>query len=77
MYCVYHSPDDDTRAVVTAMNTDGDSGSIGAITGSAKGARLGLAAVPPKWRDTILLRNPSICTILAKGNGEIGAGNTA
>ena len=49
LYCVWRHPDDYRAAVLTAVNTDGDSDSIAAITGSVSGARLGLAAIPPKW----------------------------
>jgi ADP-ribosylglycohydrolase len=36
-----------------SSNTDGDSDSINAITGSVIGARLGLNAIPLKWRDGV------------------------
>jgi ADP-ribosylglycohydrolase len=36
--------------VLTAINTDGDSDTIGTITGSIAGARLGVEAIPAKWR---------------------------
>ncbi|MFO7906691.1 MAG: ADP-ribosylglycohydrolase family protein [Pirellulaceae bacterium] len=53
MYCVWRFPDDFRRAVLTAVNTDGDSDSIGTITGSILGARLGLTAIPAHWRDNV------------------------
>jgi len=53
MYCFWRSPDDFPNAVLTAVNTDGDSDSIGAITGSLVGARLGLAAIPARWREMV------------------------
>ncbi|MDA1231445.1 MAG: ADP-ribosylglycohydrolase family protein [Planctomycetota bacterium] len=53
MYCCWRSPDDYSRAVLTAINTDGDSDSIGAITGSAMGAWLGITAIPQSWRDAV------------------------
>src|SRR5262249_20329459 len=49
LYCVWRSPDDFPAAVLTAVNTDGDSDSIAAITGSVMGARLGLSAIPEHW----------------------------
>ena len=53
MYCCWRSPDDYLAAVLTAINTDGDSDSIGAITGSVMGARLGINAIPLSWRDGV------------------------
>lgn len=50
MYCFWRSPDDFKQAVLTAINTDGDSDSIGTITGSVVGARLGIEAIPRNWR---------------------------
>ena len=50
MYCFWRSPDDFRRAVLTAVNTDGDSDTLGTITGSIVGARLGNGAIPPNWR---------------------------
>lgn len=49
MYCFWKHPDDFCAAVLMAINTDGDSDSIGAITGSIVGARLGLEAIPTAW----------------------------
>ena len=49
-YCVCRSPNDFSKAVLTAVNTDGDSDSIAAITGSIMGALLGLEGIPAKWR---------------------------
>lgn len=53
MYCFWRSPDDFTEAILTAINTDGDSDSIGTITGSVIGARLGTEAIPAKWRHDV------------------------
>jgi ADP-ribosylglycohydrolase len=50
MYCFWRSPDDFKEAILTAVNTDGDSDSIGTITGSVLGARLGIEAIPENWR---------------------------
>jgi ADP-ribosylglycohydrolase len=50
MYCVWRSPNDFSKAVLTAVNTDGDSDSIAAITGSIMGALVGLEGIPEKWR---------------------------
>jgi ADP-ribosylglycohydrolase len=53
MYCFWRSPDDYRAAVLTAVNTDGDSDTIGTITGSILGARLGVDAIPAKWRQEV------------------------
>lgn len=53
MYCFWRSPDDFERAVLTSINTDGDSDSIGTITGSLGGARLGVEAIPVPWRSGV------------------------
>ena len=49
LYCVWRHPESFADAVLEAVNTDGDSDSIAAITGSVMGARLGLAAIPSRW----------------------------
>ena len=49
LYCYWRHPDDYRAAVLAAVNTDGDSDSIAAITGSVLGARLGLSGIPAPW----------------------------
>lgn len=49
LYCFWRHPDDYRAAVLTAVNTDGDSDSIATITGSVLGARLGLEGIPASW----------------------------
>jgi len=49
LYCVWRNPDDYRAVVLEAINTDGDSDSIGAIAGSVAGARLGLEGIPGPW----------------------------
>jgi ADP-ribosylglycohydrolase len=53
MYCFWRHPDDYVGALLEAINTDGDSDSIGTITGSVVGARLGIEAIPQAWRENI------------------------
>ncbi len=53
LYCVWRHPDDFRVAVLEAVNTDGDSDSIGAITGSIMGARLGIGAIPKTWVERV------------------------
>lgn len=50
LYCVWRHPDDFAAGVLEAVNTDGDSDSIATIVGSVLGARLGLDAIPARWR---------------------------
>jgi ADP-ribosylglycohydrolase len=50
LYCVWRAPEDYSEAVLMAVNTDGDSDSIACIAGSVMGARLGLEAIPERWR---------------------------
>lgn len=49
LYCVWRYPDDYTRCVRRAANTNGDSDSIACLAGGLSGARLGLSAIPPAW----------------------------
>ncbi len=49
MWCFLKAPDDYRAAVLLAVNTDGDSDSLAAITGSFLGARLGVDAIPEDW----------------------------
>jgi ADP-ribosylglycohydrolase len=50
LYCHWRSPTDFRTCVQTAINTDGDSDSIGCIAGSISGAFNGAAAIPEHWR---------------------------
>jgi ADP-ribosylglycohydrolase len=53
MYCFWRHPNDFYSAVLEAINTDGDSDSIGTIAGSVLGARLGIEAIPMLWRENV------------------------
>lgn len=53
LYCVWRSPGDFRRTVLTAANTDGDSDSIACIAGGISGALNGAEAIPARWRETI------------------------
>jgi len=53
LYCYWRHPDDYRAAVLTAVNTDGDSDSIACITGSVLGARLGLEGIPADWAEQV------------------------
>jgi ADP-ribosylglycohydrolase len=53
LYCVWRTPADFRRTVLTAANTDGDSDSIACIAGGISGALNGVEAIPSSWRDTV------------------------
>jgi ADP-ribosylglycohydrolase len=49
LYCVLTYPDDFERAVLLAVNSPGDSDSLGAITGALVGARVGIKGIRKDW----------------------------
>ncbi|MFH1747699.1 MAG: ADP-ribosylglycohydrolase family protein [Planctomycetota bacterium] len=53
LYAFWRSPRDYRRTVVTAVNMDGDSDSVGCIAGAISGAFNGVDAIPGDWRATI------------------------
>lgn len=53
LYCFWRHPNDFRAAVLEAVNTDGDSDSIAAITGSVLGARLGQEGIPAAWVEQV------------------------
>lgn len=50
VFCFLLIPRDYREAVLSAVNSPGDSDSLGAITGAFSGAFLGLQAIPTRWR---------------------------
>lgn len=50
VFCFLLTPDSYPEAVLNAINSPGDSDSLGAITGAFCGAYLGSQAIPEKWR---------------------------
>jgi ADP-ribosylglycohydrolase len=48
-YVFARHPDDARSALLEAVNSPGDSDSIGTLVGALVGARLGLAALPEEW----------------------------
>ena len=48
-YVFGRQPDEPRKAVLEAVNSPGDSDSIGTLVGALIGARLGLAALPSAW----------------------------
>lgn len=57
VYCALKYPHDFEKAVVAAVNHDGDSDSTGAITGNILGVALGLKAIPEKYLEKLELRD--------------------
>lgn len=49
IYCAIKYQNDFQKAVIVAVNHNGDSDSTGAITGNILGAYLGIKAIPEKW----------------------------
>jgi ADP-ribosylglycohydrolase len=49
IYCALKYQTDFEKAVITAVNHNGDSDSTGAITGNIVGAYLGINAIPQNW----------------------------
>lgn len=56
VYCSLRYPDDFSRAVIAAVNHDGDSDSTGAITGNILGAWLGYEAIDEKWKRNLEMK---------------------
>lgn len=53
LYCFLRHPSDFEHAVLLAVNSPGDSDSLGAITGSLIGAHMGIRSIPSDWLDVI------------------------
>ena len=59
LYCALKYENDFEKAIVAAVNRDGDSDSTGAITGNILGAYQGLKGIPEKY-----LKNLELMTLL-------------
>lgn len=53
VYCFASFPMDFEKAVLLAVNSPGDSDSLGAITGALMGARHGVQGIPEEWRNDV------------------------
>ena len=53
LYCFWRSPEDYRKTVLTAVNVDGDSDTIGCIAGGISGAFNGVEAIPEDWRTRV------------------------
>ena len=49
LWCFLRHPTDFESAVLTAVNSPGDSDSLGAITGALMGAHVGVSGIPERW----------------------------
>jgi len=56
VYCSLKYSDDFDKALIASVNHGGDSDSTGAVTGNIVGAYLGLKGIPPKYLDTLELK---------------------
>lgn len=57
IYCALKYSDNFDRALIAAVNHDGDSDSTGAVTGNILGAYLGLKEIPQKYLDKLELKD--------------------
>ncbi|NTW71348.1 MAG: ADP-ribosylglycohydrolase family protein [Eubacteriaceae bacterium] len=57
VYCALKHQDDFKKALIAAVNHNGDSDSTGAITGNILGAYLGLSKIPIEWIEHVELKN--------------------
>ena len=57
VYCAVKYENDFEKALVTAVNHNGDSDSTGAIAGNILGAKLGLAGIPEKFLQNLELKD--------------------
>ncbi len=55
-YCALRHQDNFKKAIIAAVNHDGDSDSTGAITGNILGAYLGLSTIPAEWMARVELK---------------------
>ena len=55
IYCALRYADDFSKALVAAVNHNGDSDSTGAVTGNILGAYLGESKIDPKWKHNLEL----------------------
>ncbi len=57
LYCSLKYENDFEKALIAAVNHDGDSDSTGALTGNILGAYLGIENIPQKFIDTLELKD--------------------
>ena len=74
-WCFWKSPGDYAQTVLHAVNSSGDSDSIGCIAGAISGAYLGEEAIPSIWRERIDRREELL--LLAEELNEAAISPTA
>ena len=57
IYCTLKHQNEFKKAIVAAVNHQGDSDSTGAVAGNILGAYLGLSAIPPEYLDNLELKD--------------------
>lgn len=57
VFCALRYSNDFEKAIITAVNHDGDSDSTGAITGNILGAYLGIEGIPEHFQENLELRD--------------------
>ena len=57
VYCALKYPEDIEKALIAAVNHEGDSDSTGAITGNIVGAHVGLSGIPIKFIEDLELKD--------------------
>ena len=57
VYCALRYSGDIDRALIAAVNHNGDSDSTGAVTGNILGAQVGLSGIPAKYTEKLELRD--------------------
>lgn len=56
VYCALKYENDFEKAIVAAVNHDGDSDSTGSVTGNILGAKLGMSRISQKFKDNLEIR---------------------
>ena len=57
IYCALKYENDFDKALIAAVNHNGDSDSTGAVTGNILGAKLGLSGIPEKYKQDLELKD--------------------
>lgn len=57
VYCALKYPDDFEKAIVAAVNHEGDSDSTGCVAGNIVGAHVGLSGIPAKFTENLELKD--------------------
>lgn len=76
IYCSFKYENDFTKAMIAAVNHDGDSDSTGAITGNILGSLIGYSAIPDEWKTGLELKDViiDIATDIARCSANADSG---